>query len=506
MSQRQRNGHRIGLHWRDGTTSPQEVLAGLSCPRHSPNLSLGSSHAVLTLFACWMGLWLLFFGPAQVLVAGQGGEHPRPKNLLVLLSDDQRFDTIHALGNGEIRTPNLDRLAESGFVFTHAFIMGSMHGAVCVPSRAMLLSGRSLWHVPENLAGTATWPEVFKSRGYVTFGTGKWHNGKESFARSFSAGGAVFFGGMTDHFHVPVFDFDPTGKYPAAAQKVVDKFSSELFADTCIEFLRDYRGQQPFLAYVAFTAPHDPRTPPGEFAKMYDPADVKLPPNFLPEHPFDNGELRVRDELLAAFPRQPEEIRRHIADYYGMISHLDAQIGRILTALAESGHADDTLVVFASDNGLAIGKHGLMGKQNLYEHSQRVPLIFVGPGVPQGRSDALVYLFDVFPTLADLLGVPGPQDVEGRSLVPIMTGTKDKVRDWVFGAYRQFQRSIRTEQFKYIRYHVREEIHEQLFDIAADPWEMRNLADRPEHQATKDRMHKLLEEARRSLDDPVKDF
>lgn len=426
-----------------------------------------------------------------------------PRNLLVLFSDDQRFDTIHALGNREIRTPNLDRLVERGFVFTHTFIMGSMQGAVCVPSRAMFLSGRTLWHVPENLAGVPTWPQVFREHGFTTFVTGKWHNGRESLARSFDAGQAIFFGGMNHHFRMPVFDFDPTGKYPPANRKVVEKFSSELFADACIDFLRSYKGAKPFFAYVAFTAPHDPRTPPEEFRRMYDPADVSLPPNFRPEHPFDNGELRVRDELLASFPRSPEEIRRHIAEYYGMISHLDAQVGRILQVLEETGHASDTLVIFASDNGLAVGQHGLLGKQNLYEHSQRVPLIFAGPGVPKGQSDALVYLLDVFPTVAEIFNIPLPPGVEGYSLLPVIRGEKAKVRDVVFGAYRLFQRSVRTTRYKYISYNVKEESHEQLFDLENDPWETKNLAEKSELRELKERLKGHLHELQRELDDPL---
>lgn len=449
---------------------------------------------------------MLFWLPTmQAEEIGNKLQNPttRPKNLLVLFSDDQRFDTIHALGNQEIRTPNLDRLAREGFVFTHTFIMGSMQGAVCVPSRAMFLSGRTLWHVPENLAGVPTWPQVFRKHGFTTFVTGKWHNGRESLARSFDMGKAIFFGGMNDHFRMPVFDFDPTGKYPQANRKVVEKFSSELFADACIDFLKSYQGDKPFFAYVAFTAPHDPRTPPEPYRQMYDPADVSLPANFLPEHPFDNGELRVRDELLASFPRNPEDIRRHIAEYYAMITHLDAQIGRILETLQNTGHLQDTLIVFASDNGLAVGRHGLMGKQNLYEHSQRVPLIFAGPGIPVGQSDALVYLFDVFPTVADIFQIPLPDGVEGQSLLPIMRKEKQKVRDAVFGAYREFQRSVRTERYKYITYHVKDEFHEQLFDMQNDPWEMKNLANDPAHRDVKSQLKERLLQLQQQLDDPV---
>ena len=161
---------------------------------------------------------------------------------------------------------------------------------------------------------------------------------------------------------------------------------------------------------------------------MYDPEAVDLPPNYKPEHPFDNGELRIRDEMLADFPRTPAEIRRrHNAEYYAMISHLDAQIGRVLDVLDAKGLADETIVVLAGDNGLAIGRHGLMGKQNMYDHSVHVPLLMRGPGVPQGEiRDAQCYLLDIYPTLCDLTpaGIPmsPPPSRVPESLAPVLNG------------------------------------------------------------------------------------
>lgn len=453
--------------------------------------------------------WKLIMAAVLVAMAaseGTGAEAPaRPKrlNVLFLLSDDQRFDTIHALGNDVIQTPNLDRLAQRGFVFTNNYVMGSMNGAVCYPSRAMLMSGRTLWRVPGDLEGVPLWPEVMRQAGYATFGTGKWHNSAPAYARGFSQGGAIFFGGMSQHDKVPVFDFDPTGKYPKKNQRTGGKFSSELFADTAIDFLRNHRGQESFFLYVAFTAPHDPRTPPEQYARLYDPQTIPLPKNFLPEHPFDNGELRIRDELLAPFPRTPEVIRKHIADYYAMITHLDSQIGRILETLEETGHADDTIVLFSSDNGLAVGRHGLMGKQNLYEHSTRMPLIVAGPGLPRGRSEALVYLYDLLPTIGEFAGLTVPAGVEGKSLVPIVRGQQPKVRDHVFCAYRQQQRMVREPRWKLIKYHVQGQRHTQLFDLATDPWELTNLADDPAAQEHRQRLESLLEKARQEAGDPV---
>jgi len=420
-------------------------------------------------------------------------------NVLFLFSDDQRFDTIHALGNTEVETPNLDRLVQGGFTFTHAYCMGSMSGAVCLPSRAMVMSGRSLFHTDMQLEGVDVWPEVMRNAGYATFGTGKWHNGPAAYARGFTDGGAIFFGGMSDHDKVPIRDFDPSGSYAQSAYPGA-KFSSALFADAAIDFLGRYQDEAPFFVYVAFTAPHDPRTPPGQYATMYDPDELALPESFMPQHPFDNGEMTVRDEKLAPWPRTPKVVKQHIADYYGMITHMDSQVGRVLAALEASGRADNTIVVFSSDHGLAVGRHGLLGKQNLYDHSMHSPLVFTGPGVPAGRSsDAFAYLFDIFPTVCDLADVPVPGSVEGKSLARVISGSEVKVRDAIFGAYKDVQRSIRDRRWKLIRYPQVDKT--QLFDLENDPQELQDLSGDPSHAQQVARMTALLERHQRELDD-----
>ncbi len=449
-------------------------------------------------------------------------ERSRRPNILFFFADDQRFDTLRALGNPHIHTPTLDRLAAAGTSFTHAHIPGGTCGAVCMPSRAMVHTGRTLFHlegsgqaIPEShtLLG-----EHFRAHGYRTFGTGKWHNGARAYARSFSDGAEIFFGGMDDHWNVPAFDFDPTGQYAGRLPVVRDfsrsnavtyrrgdhvtagKHSTELFADAAVDFLERHRGPEPFFLYVAFMAPHDPRTMPGQYHDLYDPEDIPLPPNFMGGHPFDNGELKVRDELLADFPRDPVEVRRHIAEYYGMISHLDAEMGRVLDVLERTGRAGETLVVFAGDNGLALGQHGLMGKQSNYDHSVRVPLLLAGPGVPRGaRTAALVYLLDLFPTLCELAGVPAPESVEGTSLVPAFHGAP--VRESLLLAYRGFQRSVRTRRYKLIEYAVRGRRTTQLFDLDEDPWELRNLAGDPNYGGKLRELRNELARLRRAWDD-----
>lgn len=409
-------------------------------------------------------------------------KEPRRPNILFVFSDDQRWDTIAALGNPEIKTPNIDRFVERGFHFINAYCMGSMVGAVCLPSRTMLITGRSLWHIPENPRstkrppGVPVLPSVLRDAGYVTFHCGKIGN-------SCRFGNAAF-----------DVNIEMKGRTADTATEM---------ADNAIEFLRDRDGRQPFFMYLAPQVPHDPCLAPKEFAEMYDPATLSLSKNFMPMHPFDNGEMKVRDEMLAAHPRSKEEMRQHLAGYYGTISHLDYEVGRVWKEVQDRGWAENTIVIYSSDQGLAVGgRHGLMGKQNLYEHV-KPPLVIAGPGIPQGKSDALVYLFDLFPTICDLAGATTPEVVEGRSLVPILHNPEGSVREYLFGAYKDCQRMIRDRRWKLIEYNASGVRNTQLFDLAHDPDEVHNLADDPKFATEKKRLQEQLAKTRRELDDPV---
>jgi len=257
---------------------------------------------------------------------------------------------------------------------------------------------------------------------------------------------------------------------------------------------------------LAPPVPHDPRLAPPEFTKLYDPAKLTLSKNFMPQHPFDNGELMIRDEKLAPHPRTTEEMRRHLADYYATISHLDHEVGRVLDTVAERGWAGKTIVIYSSDQGLAVGgRHGLMGKQNLYEHV-KPPLIFAGPSIPHGRSDALVYLYDLLPTICDLAGAETPAVAEGRSLLPVIVGKQDRVRGWLFGAYRDCQRMVRDERWKLLEYNANGVRNTQLFDLQNDPDELQNLAGNPEYAGQLAKLRSLLLEGQRQFGDPCPSF
>lgn len=410
-------------------------------------------------------------------------------NILFMIADDHRWDAIGGMGDPTVQTPTLDSLMARGTTFRRTHIMGSLLGAVCVPSRAAVLTGANLFRSGGNQINPdlAVWPQTMREAGYHTFFSGKWHNDRQTFANSFSDAGKIFFGGMGDQYKVPVFDFDATGKYPKENRYIGDKFSTELFTDAAVEFVENYDRTDPFFLYLSFTSPHDPRTPPEPYATMYPPEDIPVPENFYPEHPFDNGEMRIRDEVLAPFPRTPEIVQQHIADYYGMITHMDAEMGRLLQTLEAAGHLNNTIVIYTADHGLAVGQHGLFGKQNVYDHSIRVPSIFAGPGVPDGVTvEALTYLYDLFPTVCDLTGVACPDTPEGQSLVPLMEGCVDEIRPTVFAAYKDIHRAISDGTWKLIRCYVSKETGQgtdclQLFNLEQDPWEMTNLADMPEH-------------------------
>lgn len=406
-------------------------------------------------------------------------------NILLIVADDQRWDTIRALGNPEIKTPNLDALVERGLVFRNAYCMGSMIPAVCAPSRTMLMTGRSLWHIPAPNAKTYDKPTLggtFRQGGYETLFTGKRGN-------TFLAGNQAF--------ETVVFD------EPRDNGKADRADSSRFHVDTTLAWLKDRPAGKPFFAYIAPPVPHDPRLAPSRFMALYDPAKLSLSPNFLPQHPFDNGELKVRDELLAAHPRTEAEMKRHLADYYATITNFDFELGRLFSGLREAGQLEKTLIVYTSDQGLAVGgRHGLMGKQNLYEHV-KPPLVLAGPGIPKGESRALVYLYDLYPTLAAYAGLTAPADLDGKNLLPVVRGEQPRVRETLLGAYRDCQRMIRDEEWKLLSYRAGGERHVQLFHVSEDPDELRDLSKDGSAAGQRQRLEALLEQSRREAGDPI---
>jgi len=425
-------------------------------------------------------------------------------NILFILTDDQAFSTIGAFGNTLIQTPTMDALVAEGTHFTNAYVMGGSSPAICSPSRAMLFSGRTLWNLEnqgqygfEISDAYQTLFQIFLENGYNTFATGKNEPGRDGhFARSFNHADKVLFRGMTgSQYRLPLVSFSPEGDYSREREEIHSgTHSAEVYADAAIRFIEEQADSEvPFVAYVAFQTPHDPRQAPTEFQTKYSADEMVLPASYLPQHPFDNGMLRIRDEQLAGFPRTPDEIKQQIADYYAMVSHDDFQISRILEALKRSGHYENTIIVFTSDNGLAVGKHGLMGKQNLYEHSIRVPLVLVGPGIPKGEvREQLCYIYDINPTLCDLAGLPVPEAVQFKSMADLIADPDNQHREHLYFAFMYWQRAVRDDRFKLIEHAVDNRRFTQLFDLTTDPEERINLAGQPNYQKDLSRLRKVL--------------
>ena len=412
-------------------------------------------------------------------------------NVLLLFADDQRADTIGAWGNTHIRTPHIDSLVQRGMSFRSNYTFGSNSGAVCIPSRAMLMSGRTWLDVPNELKGVKLLPEVLRDAGYATFATGKWHNGESSLTRAFPNAKSVFLGGMADHTKTPIADI-VAGK--VVNRRIADKFSSEEFANQVIGFLESQKGQDPFFCYAAFTAPHDPRNPPQEYRQPYYDNRPPLPANFLAQHPFNNGICKnVRDENLLGYPRDPKLLSDQLCEYYGLVTHLDGQIGRILQSLDKSGKSANTLVIYAADSGLAMGSHGLLGKQSLYEHSMRCPLILAGPGIPKNScTSSFTYLFDLFPTLCQVTGATPPEKLAGHALQPLWADSSANIRSTLFMPFQNLMRSVNDGRHKLIVY---PQIHgRQLFDLHNDPNEITDLSSNPAHAETLQRLEKRMVE------------
>ncbi len=422
-----------------------------------------------------------------------------------------------------MKTPHLDALSRRGFCLDRMRTMSGLHPAVCMPSRAATLTGLPpwqafetngpAWEVPPNriAPGLVTMPEHFRQSGYHTHFVGKWHCDHQSLQRAFQSAGPVWDGARSlPHSHIDPWyhDFHPDAEEPVGPPRQFRGFSSEIFADATIDFLSNRADtEEPFFCYTGFFAPHDPRTPPPDF--QGDPEAIDLPPNYAPMHPFDNGELKIRDEMLAPHPRPERHIRLHLDDYHGMIAHLDAQVGRILAALDETGQRDNTLIVYTADHGLAVGSHGLMGKQNCYEHSLRIPFILSGPGVPEGQgSEAPAQQYDVFPTLCDLAGLDLPRGLAGQSFGPVIYGERQTIRPHAFGGYRHCQRYICGSCHKLIRYFQRdgEQLScwkEQLFDLEADPWETHDLVEQEDRAEILQELRAALRSNLEASQDPL---
>ncbi len=485
----------------------------------------------------WVVLWILGGAlPAE-------GKRP---NFLFILTDDQSPETLRAYGNSVCHAPNIDRLAREGMTIDDAHHMGSWSGAVCRPSRTMIMTGSTVWHIP----GTrSTLPNgqknaekqqqltaevvrhsmavLFNAAGYDTFRTCKRGN---------------TFPPANEHFDV---------RFEADMREGNDERGSAWHGKHALEFLqqREASGDSdPFLMFLGFSHPHDPRNGKPELLAKYGAENRMTPPtqvnpsapplqvNYLPAHPFHHGHPGLRDETKVEGvleDRSEATIRNELGREYACIENIDIQIGKVLNQLRRMGELDNTYIFFTSDHGIAVGRHGLTGKQNLYEHTWRVPLIVRGPGIRAGsRASGFIYLLDVLPTMLDLAGIEIPPEIEGISFRPVLEGRRQRMRDVLYGVYcggtKPGMRSIKTaDGWKLIKYDVLDgEVREtQLFNLHENPFELLqqhhadevvqltgyrpgphqvDLAEDPRFEAKRRELEALLLEQMRALDDPYR--
>jgi choline-sulfatase len=427
----------------------------------------------------------------------QADEKDKP-NILFIFADDHSYDSVHATGNDEVQTPNIDTIARAGTRFNHTYNMGAWGGAVCMASRAMLNSGRFVWHahklkMKDEADANRTWSMQMKSAGYETYFTGKWHVAGLKPDDVFDNLGTVR-GGMPkqtpEGYNRPVEgEKDKWSPYDKSKGGFWEggKHWSEVIGDEAVGFLDSAKTKDsPFFMYVAFNAPHDPRQSPKEFVDKYPLESISIPPDFQPEYPYKDAignSAKLRDEKLAPFPRTHHSVKVNRQEYYAIITHMDQQIGRILDALKASGKSENTYIFFTADHGLAVGHHGLIGKQNMHEHSVRVPFFVQGPGVPKNVDiDSRIYLQDVMPTTMQLAGVKEQEFVNFKSLLPLMSGESSRHYESIYGGYKMLQRMVIKDDMKLIVYPTIKKV--LLYDLKADPLEMKDLSTSPNQNAT----------------------
>ncbi len=438
---------------------------------------------------------LLFFSALFTLSASASiyAKEAKQPNILFIITDDQDFATLGAYGDKECSTPNLDRLAKEGVILTGAHQMGSSLGAVSTASRTMIMTGCNVWDVVGIRKNLTEYPKKFGNADIVDPNSTEYYSLPMMFHR---AGYETFRTCKNGNSYEPanrLFD----ERYDKVCRMGDDASGSKWHADNVIKYL-DKRseggeGEKPFLIYMGFSHPHDPRHGTPELLKKYGAEDVEtptkiteatpsLPINWLPEKPFHDGHLNLRDEckVQGVMERRDEiTIRNELGKEYACIENVDIQIGRVLEALERSGEAENTYIIFTADHGIAVGKHAYMGKQNLYEHTYRVPMIAKGPTIPKNKSyNGNVYLMDVMPTLCDLAGIEPPQSAKGRSFKSVIEGREETIRDVTYGTYsggtKPGIRCVKSGDWKLVKYDVLNgTVREtQLFNLKENPNEL----------------------------------
>ena len=424
-------------------------------------------------------------------------------NILFIFADDMTYEAIGSLGITGVKTPNLDKLFASGTQFTHAYNSGGWNGAICVASRNMMMTGRYLWHAQreeKKMGERRLWPQLMSDAGYTTYMTGKWHV-KMKAGQLFDHVGDVRPGmpnqvkkGYNRPLEGKEDPWDPTDKSNNGFWKG-GKHWSEVEADTAIKFLdMAKKDTKPFFFYLAFNAPHDPRQSPQEYLDLYPVGKIKTPENFLAAYPHRKvmkAPHSLRDENLAPMPRTEHSVKVARREYFALITHMDAQIGRVLETLEKNGQRENTYIVFTADHGLGCGRHGLLGKQNMYDHSVRVPYVVVGPEIEAGETiSSPIYIQDSVPTALQVAGAEVPDHIHYHSYIPVLRGESNG-RQHIYNAYlKDAQRALTMDGHKLILYPGGKVA--RLYHLDKDPFEKNDLLEKGEGKGIARKLFKVL--------------
>ena len=433
-------------------------------------------------------------------------------NILFILTDDQRWNALGCMGDINILTPNLDRLARRGVLFQNHFVTTS----ICCCSRASIFTGQYVrrhgigdFQKPLTAAQWAqTYPALLRQQGYRAGFIGKFGVGNDK-AVAAMAGEFDFWRGVPGQ----------GGRYFIEPGDRSRTHQTARMGAQALEFLQANPTNQPFCLSISFTAPHARDHMPREYTP--DPRDESLYTNKTIPHP-----PAATDAYFQLLPKSvqtseartrwhwrfdtPEKFQRNTKDYYRLVSGIDREVGRIVSELQTLGVANNTVIIFTSDNGYFLGDRGLAGKWFMYEESLRDPLIIFDPRQPagnRGRSeDAMTLNIDFAPTMLDLAGITPPAEMQGRSLMPLVENHHPSAWRTEFFYEHHFapkilppSEGLRTERWAYIRWVDEQPPIEELFNLKADPLEAHNLAADPEHAQTLAQLRARWEKYREEL-------
>ena len=393
-------------------------------------------------------------------------------NIVVILSDNQRWDFMGCAGHPFVKTPHLDRLAKQGVRFENAFVTTSL----CSPSRASFLTGQyAHTHGIKNnytpwTENNTTFFEIIKQAGYDTAFIGKWHM-PGNLPRLRGVDQFVTFTlqkGQGRYMDCPLIinGVDTPSKKP---------YITEELTDYALEFMSRPR-KGPFCLYLSHKAVHHRWIPPPELAGMYDDDQPPFPPEYNPLV------FMTRGNMYEGLIGPPDQLYR---DYARVITAMDQQIGRLLDRIEEMGITSNTMVIFASDNGFFWGEHQLGGTGRWpYEESIRIPFIVKAPGLvpdPGRRADQMILNIDLAPTVLDIAGIPIPADIEGQSLMPVLQSVDAPGREaFLYEYFQDFPfrtpayTAVRTRSHVYIEFQGR--MGTEIYDLSSDPRQINNLA------------------------------